>query len=152
MMLNFLEKFKGEKAELTSATSEEKNILIASLLIECAKEDGDFSDDEIIKIKSLLNTKLNIDSNDVNAIFDAALEITQDNVEIYSLTKDIRDNFSHEEILKIIEYMWAVMLADGHVDDFEAALMRKIIGLFHLTGKDSSIAKENALNSLNNQS
>ena len=152
MMLNFLEKFKSEKAEHTSATSEEKNILIASLLIECAKEDGDFSDDEIIKIKSLLNTKLNIDSNNVNAIFDAALEITQDNVEIYSLTKDIRDNFSHEEILKIIEYMWAVMLADGHVDDFEAALMRKIIGLFHLTGKDSSIAKENALNSLNNQS
>lgn len=152
MMLNFLEKFKNDKAELTGATSEEKNILIASLLIECAKEDGDFSDDEIIKIKSLLNTKLNIDSNDVNAIFDAALEITQDNVEIYSLTKDIRDNFSHEEILKIIEYMWAVMLADGHVDDFEAALMRKIIGLFHLTGKDSSIAKENALNSLNNQS
>ena len=122
------------------------------MLIECAKEDGDFSDDEIIKIKSLLNTKLNIDSNDVNAIFDAALEITQDNVEIYSLTKDIRDNFSHEEILKILEYMWTVMLADGHVDDFEAALMRKIIGLFHLTGKDSSIAKENALNSLNNQS
>ena len=152
MMLNFLEKFKGEKAELTSATSEEKNILIASLLIECAKEDGDFSDDEIIKIKSLLNTKLNIDNNDVNAIFDAALEITQDNVEIYSLTKDIRDNFSHEEILKILEYMWTVMLADGHVDDFEAALMRKIIGLYHLTGKDSSIAKENALNSLNNQS
>ena len=151
-MLNFLEKFKSEKAELTSATSEEKNILIASLLIECAKEDGDFSDDEIIKIKSLLNTKLNINGNDVNAIFDAALEITQDNVEIYSLTKDIRDNFSHEEILKILEYMWTVMLADGHVDDFEAALMRKIIGLFHLTGKDSSIAKENALNSLNNQS
>ena len=151
-MLNFLEKFKSEKAELISATSEEKNILIASLLIECAKEDGDFSDDEIIKIKSLLNTKLKIDSNNVNAIFDAALEITQDNVEIYSLTKDIRDNFSHEEILKILEYMWAVMLADGHVDDFEAALMRKIIGLFHLTGRDSSIAKENALNSLNNQS
>jgi uncharacterized tellurite resistance protein B-like protein len=151
-MLNFLEKFKNDKTELTGATSEEKNILIASLLIECAKEDGDFSDDEIIKIKSLLNTKLNINGNDVNAIFDAALEITQDNVEIYSLTKDIRDNFSHEEILKIIEYMWAVMLADGHVDDFEAALMRKIIGLFHLTGKDSSIAKENALNSLNNQS
>ena len=53
-----MKKFKSEKAELTGATSEEKNILIASLLIECAKEDGDFSDDEIIKIKSLLNTKL----------------------------------------------------------------------------------------------
>ena len=151
-MLNFLEKFKNVKKPNLSATRRRKNILIASLLIECAKEDGDFADDEIIKIKSLLNTKLNVEDENVNAIFDAALEITQDNVEIYSLTKDIRDNFSHEEILKILEYMWAVMLADGHVDDFEAALMRKIIGLFHLTGKDSSIAKENALNSINNQS
>ena len=42
---------------------------------------------------------------------------------------------------KILEYMW-VCIADGHVDDFEAAMMRKIIGLFHLTGKDSSIAKQ----------
>ena len=45
-----------------------------------------------------------------------------------------------------------VMFADGHVDDYEAALMRKIIGLFHLTGKDSAKAKENALASINNQS
>ena len=29
--------------------------------------------------------------------------------------------------------------------------MRKIVGLFHLTGKDSSIAKENAQKFLNNQ-
>ena len=37
--------------------------------------------------------------------------MTQGNVEIYSLTKDIRDNFSKEEILTIFEYMWAVMLS-----------------------------------------
>ena len=47
--------------------------------------------------------------------------------------------------------MWVVMLADGHVDDFEVAMMRKIIGLFHLTGKDSSIAKQNAMKTLNIQ-
>ena len=150
-MLNFLEKFKNKELESSEATSEERNILIASLLIECAREDGDFADKEIIKIKNLLNTKLKIEKENIDSIFDNALEITQNNVEIYSLTKDIRDNFSHDEILKIIEYMWLVMLADGHVDDFEAALMRKIIGLFHLTGKDSAKAKENALASINNQ-
>ena len=66
-------------------------------------------------------------------------------------TKRVNE-LTDDEILKIIEYMWLVMLADGHVDDFEAALMRKIIGLFHLTGKDSAKAKENALASINNQS
>ena len=86
----------------------------------------------------------------INSIFDNAFEMSQNSVEIYS-NKDIRDNFSHEEILKILEYMWIVMLADGYVDDYEAALMRKIIGLFHLTGKDSSVAKENAKKHLNIQ-
>ena len=150
-MLNFLEKFKKNQTDLVEATGEEKNILITSLLIECAKEDGDFSEEEILKIKNLLNTKLDIKKENIDSIFDSALEISQESVEIYSLTKDIRDNFSHDEILKILEYMWVVMLADGHVDDFEAAMMRKIIGLFHLTGKDSSIAKQNAMKTLNIQ-
>ena len=47
--------------------------------------------------------------------------------------------------------MWVVMLADGKVDDFEAAMMRKVVGLFHLTGKDSSEAKDKAIESLNIQ-
>ena len=146
-----MKSLKKNQTDLVEATGEEKNILITSLLIECAKEDGDFSEEEILKIKNLLNTKLDIKKENIDSIFDSALEISQESVEIYSLTKDIRDNFSHDEILKILEYMWVVMLADGHVDDFEAAMMRKIIGLFHLTGKDSSIAKQNAMKTLNIQ-
>ena len=43
------------------------------------------------------------------------------------------------------------MLADGKIDDFEDAMMRKIVGLFHLTGKDSSEARQKASMNLNNQ-
>ena len=39
--------------------------------------------------------------------------MVEENVELYSLTKDIRDNFNKEEILEIFEYMWSVVLADG---------------------------------------
>ena len=48
--------------------------------------------------------------------------MVEENVELYSLTKDIRDNFNKEEILQIFEYMWSVVMADGKIDDFEAAL------------------------------
>jgi uncharacterized tellurite resistance protein B-like protein len=48
--------------------------------------------------------------------------------------------------------MWTIMLADGKIDDFEDAMMRKIVGLFHLTGKDSSEARHQASLNLNNQS
>ena len=146
-MIPFLKKFKNEHST-NDATENEKNILITSLLIECAKGDYNFSDQEISKIKDLIKKKLKIDQSKVNLIFDEAFEMGKENVEIYSLTKDIRDNFNKEEILDIFEYMWSVVLADGKVDDFEAALMTKLVGLFHLTGKESAEAKKKAMSHL----
>ena len=143
-MLPFIKKFKKEKS-IENISDNEKNILITSLLIECAKGDYDFSDQEISKVKDLLKKKLKITQSEINFIFDKALEMMQGNVELYTLTKDVRDNFSKEEILQIFEYMWSVVLADGKIDDFEAALMSKLVGLFHLTGKESADAKKKAM-------
>ena len=143
-MLPFIKKFKKEKS-IENISDNEKNILITSLLIECAKGDYDFSDQEISKVKDLLKKKLKVDQSEINLIFDKALEMMQGNVELYTLTKDIRDNFSKEEILQIFEYMWSVVLSDGKIDDFEAALMSKLVGLFHLTGKESAEAKKKAM-------
>ena len=143
-MLPFLKKFKNEHST-NDVSDNEKNILITSLLIECAKGDYDFSDQEISKIKDLIKKKLKLDQSKINLIFDKALETVEENVELYSLTKDIRDNFDKEEILEIFEYMWTVVLADGKIDDFEAALMSKLVGLFHLTGKESADAKKKAM-------
>ena len=143
-MIPFLKKFKNEHST-NDVSDNEKNILITSLLIECAKGDYDFSDQEISKIKDLIKKKLKIDQSKTNLIFDKALETVEENVELYSLTKDIRDNFNKEEILEIFEYMWTVVLADGKIDDFEAALMSKLVGLFHLTGKESADAKKKAM-------
>ena len=146
-MLPFLKKFKKEHST-EDISDNEKNILITSLLIECAKGDYDFSDQEILKIKDLIKKKLKIEKSKINLIFDKALEMVEENVELYSLTKDIRDNFDKEEILQIFEYMWSVVLADGKIDDFEAALMSKLVGLFHLTGKESAEAKKKAMTHL----
>jgi|TARA_B100000131_G_C17759234_1_gene468509 uncharacterized tellurite resistance protein B-like protein len=143
-MLPFLKKFKKEH-NTENISDNEKTILITSLLIECAKGDYDFSEQEISKIKDLIKNKLKIGQSEINSIFDKALELVEENVELYSLTKDIRDNFSKEEILEIFEYMWSVVMADGKIDDFEAALMSKLVGLFHLTGKESADAKKKAM-------
>ena len=143
-MLPFIKKFKKEH-NTEDVSDNEKTILITSLLIECAKGDYDFSEQEISKIKDLIKNKLKIGQSEINSIFDKALEMVEENVELYSLTKDIRDNFSKEEILEIFEYMWSVVMADGKIDDFEAALMSKLVGLFHLTGKESADAKKKAM-------
>ena len=92
-----------------------------------------------------------MDTKKISSIFDQAIELCQDSVEIYSLTKDIRDNFSHNEILNILELMWTIMLADGKIDDFEDAMMRKIVGLFISLEKIRRKQRQKASMNLNNQ-
>ena len=70
--------------------------------------------------------------------------MTENNIEVYSLTRDIRENFSKVEILQIFEYMWEIVLSDGVLDDFEAALMRQLTGLFHLSDRESAEARRKA--------
>ena len=132
-----------------SLNSDEKNILIVSIFVECAKEDGTISDIEISKIKNILKKKLSLDSENINNLVNQSVENSKNLVEVYSLTKRIRDEFDRDEILEIFQYMWEIILVDGVIDDFEVALMSKLTGLFHLTGKEAADAKKKAKKSIN---
>ena len=122
--------------------------MISSLMIECAKSDDCFSDTEKEVILDILKKKLYLDENECEECFKTALDSSNKSVEVYSLTKDIRDNFSKDEIIIIFQYLWQIILSDGVIDDFEASVMSKLTGLFHLTGKESAEAKKAAQESL----
>ena len=102
------------------------------------------ANNEFTKIKKIVSNKLHFDEGLTNSIFDKALEISQDSIELYSLTKDIKDNFTKDEILNIFVYLWKVILSDGVIDDYESGLIRNLTGLFHLTGKEVAETKATA--------
>ena len=143
-MLNIFKSLKENKGDIESASDEEKGIMITTLLVEAAKSDGDFSEDEINKIKKIVSNKLHFDEELTISIFDKALETAQDSIELYSLTKDIKENFTKDEILNIFVYLWKVILSDGVIDDYESGLIRNLTGLFHLTGKEVAETKATA--------
>ena len=118
--------------------------MITTLLVEAAKSDDEFAVEEITKIKKIVSNKLHFDEELTNSIFDKALEIAQENIELYSLTKDIKENFTKDEILNIFVYLWKVILSDGVIDDYESGLIRNLTGLFHLTGKEVAETKATA--------
>ncbi len=148
-MLKIFEKVK--KTKFSEINNHDKAIFITSLMIECAKIDDNFEKKEHELIKNILSKKLHLDSDEVENCFDESIKASNESVEVYSLTKDIRDNFSKDEILLIFEYLWQIILIDGIVDDFESSMMTKLTGLFHLTGKESAEAKLNAKISLSGE-
>ena len=148
-MFAIFEKLKNENLKTQELSSIDKAILISTLLVECARSDDSFTDTEKEQIKKVLKNKLHLDSSEVEKCFETANKSSEKSIEIYSLTKEIRDNFDKEEILFIFELLWKIILSDGVIDDFESSMMTKLTGLFHLTGKENAEAKKNAQTALN---
>ena len=142
--------FDKEKPKLEDLDKNDKNFLIASILIECGYEDGDLSENEKIRISKILKKKLSLSTEDVTNIIQDAIENNKKTVEIYSLIRNLREKLPHDEILTLLISMWEIVLVDGNIDDFEAALMRKLVGLFHITDRESAEARKQAEKNIKN--
>jgi len=147
--------FSNLKTAFKNITSKNKNEdeyerediqAVIILLLEACQIDGDTGNIEIEYIKKLLINKFNFTPDQAEKNLVEALEKSDERIEIFSQIKIILNEMNHEERIDVIEMMWGVILSDGIVDDFEANLMRRMNGLLYISGEESALAKQRALN------
>ena len=140
MFKNFLKKEKKKE-------SNNKNVLVASLLIRAAKIDNNYTkvEEEIIK-KTLISLN-KIDLNEAEKLLKEAEKKEQESNQLIEFTKEIKKcsaEFKH----KIIEILWKIVYSDGASDDFESNLIRRVCGLLYVSDRDSGIIKSKVINSM----
>ena len=147
--------FSNLKTAFQNITSKNKNEdeyegediqAVIILLLEACQIDGDTGKIELEYVKKLLINKFNFTPDQAEKNLVEALEKSDERIEIFSQIKIILNEMNHEERIDVIEMMWGVILSDGIVDDFEANLMRRMNGLLYVSGEESAIAKQRALN------
>ena len=120
--------------------SDNKNILIAALLIHAAKIDEKYTDIEKNIIKKALMDFNNITADEAEKLIVLAEKKEEEQNQIIEFTKEIK-NYSIESRLKIIEIIWKIVYSDGTSDIYESNLIRRICGLLYISGKDNGIIK-----------
>ena len=117
-----------------------KNILIAALLIHAAKVDDNYTnvEKEIIK-RALINLNM-ITPNETEEILKEAEKKEQESNQIIEFTKEIKKN-SMEFRLKIIEILWKIVYSDGSSDSYESNLIRRVCGLLYISDIDNGSIK-----------
>ena len=75
-----------------------------------------------------------------------------ESVQLLRFTRTIKDGFSYDERIHLMEMLWEVVYADEVVEAHEAMLMRRIAGLIYVEDRDSGIAKSRARARLENKS
>jgi len=132
------EKFFKKKDE---KNSNEKFVLIASLLIHAAKVDDNYSEIEKEIIKKAIIEINKITEDEANKIIINAEKKEKESNQIIEFTKEIK-KYPMEYRLKIIEIIWKIVYSDGKSDNYESNLIRRICGLLYISDKDSGIIKK----------
>ncbi|MEQ9556422.1 MAG: TerB family tellurite resistance protein [Rhodospirillales bacterium] len=126
------------------AGARELEAATALLLVEAASLDGDFDAGEETAIRGLLTEEFNLDDGEAAALIADAKARADASVELYGMTRTIKDRMTPEDRVRVMEMVWAVAYADGSLHDFEASLARRVAGLLYVSDRDSGEARKRA--------
>jgi uncharacterized tellurite resistance protein B-like protein len=108
---------------------DEIQLAATALLLELAYADGEFTPPERNHIESALSRHFNLGADSVQGLLALADEERKKAIDHFQFTQVMRDHLDVGQRVVLAEVMWGVILADGHQDASEAAMLRKIANL-----------------------
>lgn len=109
-----------------------RNLAAAALLIEVARADFEFDDDEQQTIETLLEQTLDLAPDEITELVRLAHEEAHEATSLHQFTRLIHESHTLDEKKQLMEALWRVAYADGRLDKYEEQLLRRIADLLHL--------------------
>ena len=138
-MFNIFKKKKEETKNNKIIPSFELELTAAILAYEIARSDGDISDDELSLLMSEIEKISNKVGKDKEEIFKIVELYSKDSVSFHEFIEDINKNYSKEEKISLLKFLWETAYADGILDVDEERLVRRVADLIKI--KDIEVLK-----------
>jgi uncharacterized tellurite resistance protein B-like protein len=129
------------KVNSSKNSSNRYQVATAALLIEIAKADGDFSDDERNRIFELMKNDFDLDDECVNELLQLSEKKVKDSISVYEFSSVINESFTQQEKFGLMKNLWRVIYQDGKLDSHEDRLIKIIGSTLNLEHKDVIGAK-----------
>jgi uncharacterized tellurite resistance protein B-like protein len=107
-----------------------------ALFVHIISIDGAPSDVEIRKLHELIETRFGLDPGTADKLIEAATRVEGDAVDLYHFTSVIMRALNDEDRLRIVEMMWELVYADGHVSEFEENVVWRAADLLAVSSRD----------------
>ena len=133
-MFNF---FKKKNPEIQEQSSDFEIELTASVLAyEIARSDGEIDDNELEVLMEeikVISKKVNKDEAEILEIIE---KYSKDSVSFYEFVEDINNDYTKDEKLSLLKFMWKIAYADGKLDVDEERLIRRLADLIKIKDMD----------------
>lgn len=120
------------------------HLATAALLLEMMRMDSSISAEESAAVTTALQTQFGLTAQEVDTLVALAAEEAKQATDYFQFTSLINKSLDAAQKTKVIEYMWQVAYADGHLDAHEQHFMRKIADLLYVSHADYVAAKQRA--------
>ncbi len=117
-------------------------LALAALLVRIARSDGSYDADEVSRIDKILAERHTLSPFEAAELRTKAEVLEAEAPDTVRFTKAIKDAVPYEDRTGVVEALWAVVLADGHRDDQENALLRLTANLLGVSDRDSALARQ----------
>lgn len=141
----FFQRFIDPDAQPTPAGREHAlQVATAALLLEMMRMDDRIAAEERDAIASALRQQFDLDAGQFDTLVALAEQEARQANDYYQFTSLINKTCDAAGKIRIIENLWLVAMADGHLDAHEMHLMRKIADLLYVGHADYVAAKQRA--------
>lgn len=130
----------------SSPSEHQVHLAAAALLFEVSRSDYSVDDAEIDRIRALVESMSDLSSAETAELMRLAEQEAEQATSLHEFTTLITENWTLDQRLRLAESLWEIVYADGHLDDHEVHLMRKIQRLLYLPHKPFIAAKVRARN------
>jgi uncharacterized tellurite resistance protein B-like protein len=108
----------------------------AALLIHVISLDGPPSETEMRKLHALLEYRFELDPGTAAALIADATVVEGEAVDLFHFTSVIMRSVAEDGRLRIIEMMWELVYADGHVSEFEENVVWRAADLLGISSRE----------------
>lgn len=131
-----LETRLADVAPASPADDDLLQLVTAALLIETSR--ADYADDprECAAIEQLIARHFDLAPEATDDLLAQADSRVDDAVSLHEFTHLLNDRLDEKQKLAVLEMMWRVAHADGHIDKHEEHLLRRVADLLHLRHQD----------------
>jgi uncharacterized tellurite resistance protein B-like protein len=137
-MINIFKKNKTQQ-DAQQKPEFEIELIGAVLAYEIARSDGDISNSELsLLIEETKKIALEVNKTD-EEILSIIETYSKNSVSFHEFIADINNDFSKEEKLSLISFLWDVAYADSKLDVDEERLIRRVADLIRI--KDIEVLK-----------
>ncbi|MBR51688.1 MAG: hypothetical protein CMD58_04160 [Gammaproteobacteria bacterium] len=136
--------FKKKSKEIkNSQPSFEIELTAVVLAYEIARTDGNIDESELsILMEEIKKVALKV-GKDEDEILKIVEIYSKDSVSFYEFIDDINKNYSKDEKLSLLQFMWRTAFADGVLDVGEERLIRRTADLIFIKDLDVLRIKDN---------